>query len=76
MTCFRHVDILSKTKTRTMVVWGELDLVVPYTQENAAALSKNPCVVVLGLEGLGHESLYEDSAAVLAPMLRFFKSSA
>ena len=60
----------------TMVVWGELDLVVPYTQENAAALSKNPGVVVLGLEGLGHESLYEDSAAVLAPMLRFFKSSA
>ena len=70
-----YVKSLSKTKTRTMVVWGKLDMVVPYTEDNVAATSVNPHVTVRGLDGLGHESLYENSAAVLKPMLAFFKEA-
>jgi pimeloyl-ACP methyl ester carboxylesterase len=70
-----YVVSLSKTETRTMVVWGKLDVVVPYTKENVAATSVNPGVTVVGLDGLGHESLSEDSAAVLKPMLEFFQSA-
>jgi pimeloyl-ACP methyl ester carboxylesterase len=70
-----YVASLSKTKTRTMVAWGKLDVVVPYTEDNVAATSVNPGVMMIGLDGLGHESLYEDSTAVLKPMLEFFKSA-
>ena len=69
-----YVKSATKSETRTLVLWGKLDMVVPYTQANVNVLSSNPAVTVKGLAGLGHESLFENPSAILTEMLDFFQN--
>jgi pimeloyl-ACP methyl ester carboxylesterase len=72
---FEYVELLSQSKARTLLTWGELDVVVPYNQKNIDSVSINPNVKVLGLKGLGHEGPLEDSSMIVPLMVDFFNEA-
>eukprot|EP00040_Diaphanoeca_grandis_P023396 m.127196 g.127196 ORF g.127196 m.127196 type:complete len:352 (-) comp29255_c1_seq1:188-1243(-) len=77
-TYIEKMKVLSNRETdpvRVGLIVGELDTVVPFDQAQQGSANLSPNITFHGVKDMAHDSLYENSAVMVAACIEFLNAS-